>query len=85
MKKMSAKQNDRWPIRVIAKLGKALLLCLGLLAMLALLLVAAILAPVMIATTLVPVNGTGQGRRPKRRRHGGNIPETPAPRKVAVP
>jgi hypothetical protein len=48
------KKNNSWALRVVAWTGKAALFCLGLLAMLALIVLVAVLSPVMLAATVIP-------------------------------
>ena len=47
-------ENNLWVSRVVAWSGKAALVCLGLFAMLALVVLVAVLAPVMLTATVIP-------------------------------
>jgi hypothetical protein len=80
MNKMNAKEIDHRALSGVAWTGRAALFCLGLSAMLALLVVTALLAPVMLAAAIVPA--TVAQWTPKGRRDAGNTAESPAPRKA---
>ena len=54
MKTNDTKEMNRRAGRVISRLGRAALLCLGLLAMLTMALVVVILAPVVLLATVIP-------------------------------
>jgi len=58
------KENNRRTFGRAAWVGKAVLFCLGVLAMVALVVVVAVLAAVMLADTVLPAAVTGHERNP---------------------
>jgi hypothetical protein len=60
------------------------MLCLGLLAMLVLVVVMAVLPAVMLAATILPASAVGQQGDLRGRREGGNASEFSAPRKMVA-
>ncbi len=66
------REIDRQAFREVAWVGKAALFCLGLLAMLALVVVIAVLTPVLLTSTILPATVVGH-RRDLRRRCGRRL------------
>jgi hypothetical protein len=64
--------------------GRAALLCLGLLAMLALVFTMAVLTPLMLAASAFPATTARQKRELRGRRHGRTPSELSAPRKAVT-
>ena len=83
-RKKGMKENNRRTFGRAAWGGKAVLFCLGVLAMVALVVVVAVLAAVMLADTVLPSAVTGHERNPGTRRSGGNTPRRSPPRKTVV-
>ena len=84
MKGIDTKEIDRLASRGVAWLGKATLFCLGLLAMLALVVVLGVLTAVMMAATALPATVVRQKRALKGRRASTNTSEISAPRKAVA-
>jgi hypothetical protein len=84
MKGIDMKEITHWTLRRVAWVGKAALFCLGLLAMLALVVVTTVLAAVMLAATALPGAAVRQRRDLRGRRDSGNTPELSAPRKAVA-
>lgn len=84
MKGIDMKEINHRAFRGVVWIGKAVLLCLGLLAMLALVVVMSALTVVMLAATILPAPALRQKRDPRGRRDSGNISEFPAPRKAVA-
>ena len=74
---------NAWARRVVAWVGRAALLCLGLFAMLTLAVTVAVLMPVMLAATAFPAI-TVRRKRPTRARRRGGTSKPPAPRTVVA-
>jgi hypothetical protein len=80
MKGIEMNVINAWARRVVAWMGRAALLCLGLFAMLTLAVTVAVLMPVMLAATAFPAITVRRKRPPRARRHGGGTSKPPAPR-----
>lgn len=78
------KETNSWVLRGLAWMGKAALFCLGLLAMLALVVVIAVLTPVLLAATVFPATTVWQKRNLRGWRYGGNTPKLSAPREAVA-
>jgi len=55
------RENNPWVFRVVTWVGEAALFCLGLVAMLALVVLVAVLSPVMLAAAVIPSARRGRG------------------------
>jgi hypothetical protein len=84
MKGIDMKEINHRAFRGVVWVGKATLFCLGLLAMLALVVVMTILTPVMLAATILPAPAVRWKRDPRGRRDSRNTPEISAPRKAVA-
>ncbi len=78
------KEINSRAFRGVAWVGKAVLLCLGLLAMLALAVMMAVLTPVMLTATALPATTVRQKRDLRGRRHGGNTSKLSVQRKAVA-
>lgn len=76
------KEINHRAIRGIGWVGKAALLCLGILAMLAVLVAASLLMAVMLMATVLPATAKRHKRKLGDRRESRNTSELPAPRKA---
>ncbi len=85
MEMIDTKRAGRPALRGVAWAGKAALFCLGLLAMLALVVVTGVLAVVMLAATVLPAPAVGRSRGSGDRRVGPSAQEFSATRKALVP
>jgi hypothetical protein len=84
MKGISMKVTDSRAFRGVAWVGKAALFCLGLIAMLALVVVIVVLTPVMLAATALPGTPPWPKRELRGRRHGSTTSGLSAPRKAVA-
>jgi hypothetical protein len=84
MKEIDMKQINRLVWRGVAWVGRAVLFCLGLLAMLALVVVMGVLTAVMLAATALPATVVRQKRDLSGRRDSENTPELSATRKAVA-
>jgi hypothetical protein len=73
-----------WARRVVAWVVRVALLCLGLFAMLTLVVTVAVLMPVMLAATAFAAITVRQKRPPRARRQGGGTSKPTAPRTVVA-
>ncbi len=78
------KEINRRAFRGVGWVGKAALLCLGLLAMLALVVVMGILTAVMLMSTILPGTAIGRRRDPSVRRDSGEASTLSALRKAVA-
>ena len=79
MKRIEMKEINHRAIRGIGWVGKAALLCLGILAMLV---AASLLMAVMLMATVLPATAKRHKRKLGDRRESRNTSELPAPRKA---
>ncbi len=84
MKRIDMKEIDFRALRGVAWVGKAALICLGLLAMLALVATMAVLTPLMVTATAFPATTVWQKREWRGRRHGRTASELSAPREAVA-
>lgn len=84
MKGIDVKEINRQASRGVAWVGKAVLFCLGLLAMLALIIVMTVLTMVMLIATTLPATVARRRRDSRARRDSRNTPQFSAPRKAVA-
>ena len=85
MKAIGMKEVNHRAIRgIIGWVGKAALLCLGILAMFVLVVVMGVLMAVMLMGTAFPANAVRHKRVLASRRDSRNASEFPAPRKAVA-
>ena len=84
MKGTDMKVTDSRALRGVAWVGKAALFCLGLIAMLALVVTVAVLTPLMLTATAFPATTVWQKRDLRGRRHGRATSEPSVPRKAVA-
>ena len=78
------KEIDRRALSGVGWVGKAVLLCLGLLAMLTLVVVLSVLTVVMLTATVLPATVMWQKRALRGGRDSTNTSEVSAPRKAVA-
>ncbi len=84
MKGNAIREINHRVFRRVVWVGKAALLCLGLLAMVALVVVMTVLTAVMLAATALPKTVAWHKRDPRVRRYSGYASEFSAPRKAVA-
>lgn len=84
MKGIEMKENNRQALRGVVWVGNAALFCLGLLAMLALVVVITLLTAVMLTATILPAPAARQKRDLRGGRDSGNFSEFSAPRRAVA-
>lgn len=80
-KEVDMKENNRRALGRVAWVGRAARFCLGLLAVLALIVAITVLTAVMLAATILPPASAGRRRDPGYRRGGEKASE---PRKMVA-
>jgi hypothetical protein len=84
MKGIEMKEINSRAARGVAWVGKAALFCLGLFAMLALVVMMAVITPVMLTAIALPATTVWQKRHLRGRRDSGKTSEFSAPRKAVA-
>ena len=84
MKKIYMKEVDRQALSGVGWVGKAVLFCLGLLAMLALVVELSVLTVVMLTATVLPTTVMWQKRDLRGGRDSGNTSEFSTPREAVA-
>jgi hypothetical protein len=82
MKGIDMKEINSRAFRGVAWAGKAASFCLGLLAMLVLIVVMTVLTAVMLIATALPITAARQKRDPRGGRDNANVSELSEPRKA---